>query len=224
MEPDPEAVARGHALYTRRTLHLYDRWVHGFSNPCLWRCPTEAIEAHYRSHLSENHLEAGVGTGYLLDRNLPQRVRRLALLDASRDSLDHAAKRLSRYRPALCQENLLEPLPDLGAPFDSIGLSYVLHCLPGPMEQKAPLVFKHLRLQLTDTGTLFGATILGRDLERPLLAVPAMALYNRYGIFSNFEDSLGPLMSALREHFKSFQIEVKGCVALFVGTKPKAIP
>jgi len=224
MEPDPEAVARGHALYTRRTLRLYDRWVHGFSNPCLWRCRTEAIEAHYRSHLSENHLEAGVGTGYLLDRNLPQRVRRLALLDASRDSLDHAAKHLSRYRPELFQENLFEPLPDLGAPFDSIGLSYVLHCLPGAMAQKAPLVFEHLRLQLSDTGTLFGATILGRELQRPLLSIPAMALYNRRGIFSNREDALGPLMKALRDQFKTFQIEVIGCVALFAGVTPKAKP
>lgn len=221
MAHDPEAAARGYALYTRRTLWLYDRWVHGFSNPCLWRCPSAAIESLYRSHLSENHLEAGVGTGRLLDRCLPQRVHRLALLDASRDCLDHAAERLRRYRPERYHEDLLQPLPDLGPPYDSVGLSYVLHCLPGPMEEKAPLVFDELAARLGDTGCLFGATILGRDLQRPLLSVPAMALYNRLGIFSNREDALGPLIEALRARFKTFQIEVRGCVALFAGWTPK---
>ena len=31
----------------------------------------------------------------------------------------------------------LEPLPDSVGPFDSVGLNYLLHCLPGRMDEKA---------------------------------------------------------------------------------------
>jgi len=218
MELDPEVVARGHAIYTRRTLRLYDWWVLGLSNRFIWRCPTERLEEHYRCHLSGNHLEVGVGTGFFLDRCLEEGTRRLTLLDANRYCLNHAAARLGRFRPELHQENALDPLPPLGAPFDSIGLNYLLHCIPGPMEWKAGTVFDRLLPSLHDEGTLFGSTILGKDVRRPLLAIPAMALYNKRRIFSNREDSLGGLMRALQERFKSFRLEGHGCVVLFSGT------
>jgi hypothetical protein len=45
----------------------------------------------------------------------------------------------------------------------------------------------------------------------------AMALYNRKGIFSNREDSLGAMMEALSTRFRTFNVEVCGCVLLFWG-------
>jgi len=208
-------VDRAHAIYTKRNLALYDWWVLGFSNRRLWHCETEKLVELYQTHLSPNHLEVGVGTGYLLEHSLPAEMRRLALLDINPNCLERTAKRLREHHPEAHQENVLEPLLLNGARFDSIGLNYVLHCLPGRLEQKAPRVFDHLLPHLQDEGVLFGATVLGRDLSIPFAARMAMAIYNWKGIFSNQEDSLGGMMEALSSRFRTFNVEVCGCVVLF---------
>lgn len=208
-------VERAHAIYTKRNLALYDWWVLDFSNRRLWDCDTEKLVALYRAHITPNHLEVGVGTGYLLEHSLPAETRRLALLDINPNCLDRTAKRLEAHHPEVHQENVLEPLLLRGARFDSIGLNYVLHCLPGRLEQKGARVLDHLVPHLQDDGVLFGSTILGRDLPIPFAARMAMALYNRKGIFSNREDSLGGMMEALSTRFRTFNVEVCGCVVLF---------
>ena len=44
-----------------------------------------------------------------------------------------------------------------------------------------------------------------------------MNAYNRKGIFSNTQDSLGGIMETLSKRFKTFNVEVRGCVVLFSG-------
>lgn len=210
-------VERAHAIYTRRNLALYDRWVFGFSNRRVWLCETERVLGLYRDHITPNHLEVGVGTGTLPAETLPPPPLRLVLLDINRNCLDRAAKRLAAFQPERVEGNALEPLPLKGARFDSIALNYVLHCLPGRLEDKAAAVFDHLVPHLQDEGTLFGSTILGKDIQRPPLARTLMALYNWRGIFSNREDSLGGLMEALSQRFRTFNVEVQGCVVMFWG-------
>jgi len=210
-------VDRAHAAYTRGTLACYDWWVLGFSNRRVWGCPTEKLLDLYRANLSSNHLEVGVGTGYFLSNSLSHPGGRLALLDINRNCLDHAARRLSDFRPEVHQENVLEPLTLRSPRFDSIGLNYVLHCLPGRLEQKASLVFDHLVAHLQDDGVLFGSTLLGKDIQRPVAARMLMSFYNRRGIFSNEQDSLGGIMEALAERFRTFNVEVCGCAVLFWG-------
>lgn len=217
MKAGRSEVDRAHAIYTKRNLAVYDWWVLGFSNRRLWHCETERLVELYRARVSPNHLEVGVGTGYLLEHSLPAETRRLALLDINPNCLDRTAKRLKAHHPEVHQENVLEPLLLRGARFDSIGLNYVLHCLPGRLEQKAPRVLDHLVPHLQDDGVLFGSTILGKDLPIPFAARVAMALYNRKGIFSNREDSLGGVMEALSARFRTFNVEVCGCVVLFWG-------
>lgn len=63
-----ERAVAGQAVYTKRVLHVYDLFVLGFSNRFVWRCPTPALLAHYDRHVTANHLDVGVGTGYFLDR------------------------------------------------------------------------------------------------------------------------------------------------------------
>jgi len=54
--------------HTNRTpqplLSGYDLWVLGFSNTFVWRCPTRLLLEFYNEHISGNHLDVGVGTGY----------------------------------------------------------------------------------------------------------------------------------------------------------------
>ncbi len=66
MNITPEQVEAGQAVYNRHTLALYDFVVLGVSNRFIWKCPTPRIEAHYNRHVTANHLDAGVGTGYFL--------------------------------------------------------------------------------------------------------------------------------------------------------------
>jgi len=131
-----EAVAKAHAIYTPSMLSIYDLVVHGLSNHVAWRCPTRKLLDLYRANLSANHLEAGVGTGYFLDRAGRPDFERLILLDINRNCLARAERQLARFKLALCEVNLLAPLNLELPPFSSVGFTYVLHCLPGRMSDK----------------------------------------------------------------------------------------
>jgi hypothetical protein len=211
--PDQIAVAEAHAVYTPLTLSLYDVLVHGLSNRFAWRCPTKRLLELYRANLSANHLEAGVGTGLFLDR-AGAALDRLGLIDINLHCLDRAARRLARFKPALYQVNLLEPVQHDGAPFSSVGLTYVLHCLPGGMNDKLRAI-DHLRPSMAADAVLFGATILGRGIAPNRPARALLDLYNAKGIFNNRDDDVASLSAGLRRRFKYVEIEREGCVALF---------
>ena len=212
--PDEAAIARAHAIYTPVMLSIYDVLVHGLSNRFAWRCPTQLLFDLYRSHLSADHLEAGIGTGFFLDRAGPLRFDRLALLDINRHCLDRAGRRLARFKPALYQVNLLAPIEIDPPPFASVGLTYVLHCLPGRMSQKLTAV-DHLRPLMANGAVLFGATILGRGIAPNRAARALLDLYNAKGVFNNREDDLASLSDGLRQRFDQVEIETTGYVALF---------
>jgi SAM-dependent methyltransferase len=219
------AAEAGYAVFTPRTLALYDLVVHGLSNHLAWRCPTRHLVAHYDRHVSANHLDVGVGTGLLLDRcRFPTAPHppRLALLDANPHCLAAAARRLARYRPEVHRADVLAPLLLDLAPFDSIGLSYVLHCLPGPMPAKAAALDRLLPLLNPAGGVLFGATLLGRGVPRGRLARRLMAAYNARGFFDNADDDPEGLRIALRERFPESTVRVIGCAALFAARTGRA--
>jgi hypothetical protein len=195
-------------------LSIYDVLVHGLSNRFAWRCPTRLLLDLYRSHLSADHLEAGIGTGFFLDRAGPLRFDRLALVDINRHCLDRAGRKLARFQPALYQVNLLAPIEIAPPPFASVGLTYVLHCLPGRMGEKLVAV-DHLRPLMGNGAVLFGATILGRGIAPNRGARALLDLYNAKGVFNNREDDLASLSDGLRQRFDQVEIETAGCVALF---------
>jgi SAM-dependent methyltransferase len=203
--------ALGAGAYGRFGLHFYDAGVLGASNLLLWRCPSARILAQYQSSVSANHLDVGVGTGYFLDRvQFPSPAPRLGLMDLNGNSLVHTARRLIRYAPEIYRADVLEPIATQIEPFDSIGLNYLLHCLPGPMESKA-VAFDNLRPLLRPGGTFFGGTVLRQ-------ARAFMAAYNAMGIFGNGRDSLDGLRASLEARFVDVEIVTHGCVALFRAT------
>jgi hypothetical protein len=212
--PDATAIAKGHAIYTPFMLSIYDLLVHSLSNRFAWRCSTRRLLDLYRANLSDNHLEAGVGTGFFLDRAGDGRLNRLVAIDINRHCLDRAARRLARFNPTLQQVNLLAPITLNLAPFSSIGFTYVLHCLPGRISEKLVSV-DHLRPLMKNDAMLFGATILGRGIAPNWAARALLDLYNVKGVFSNREDDLASLSSGLRQRFDKVEIETQGCVAIF---------
>jgi ubiquinone/menaquinone biosynthesis C-methylase UbiE len=202
-------------IYIKPVLSLYDPFVHGFSNPLVWRCPTRLMLEMYNTHVSANHLDVGVGTGYFLDKcTFPSETPTISLLDFSSNTLAKTAKRIARYNPTTYLANIYDPLPITAPPFDSIGLNYVLHCLPGSMLDKG-VVLQHLKPLLSATGVLFGSTILGRGVYRTPQAKVLMRTYNAIKAFSNSADDVATLEKILGQTFQEYRVKIVGCVAFF---------
>jgi SAM-dependent methyltransferase len=210
-------VEKGAALYDAKTLRLYDLVVHGLSNPLAWRCPTKRLRQLYDDNVSARHLDVGVGSGYFLHRSRSLRPgARVSLLDLNPQALRYAEARIARFRPTLHVGNVLERVEIAEAPFDSIALMYLLHCVPGDLKTKAR-AFDHLGACLAERGVLFGATILGRGVKHTVPARALLKLYNSRGIFGNAADSKEDLEQALAARFREHRVEIQGCVALFVA-------
>jgi len=204
----------GQAVYSPMVLRTYDWIVLGLSNRFLWRCPTAELLRLYDRNVSERHLDVGVGTGYFLDKaKWPIAKPVITLLDLNPNCLTTASRRIRRFTPQTVLANVLAPLPPLG-PFQSAGLCYLLHCLPGTMAEKA-IVFDHLTPLLGRRARVFGATIVQGRAPRSRAAQALMNLYNSKGIFSNVEDAIEALDAALRQRFRDVEVRLRGTVALF---------
>lgn len=207
----------GQAIYVPWVLAVYDWYVLRLSNSLVWRCPSRRMLDWYNRHVASQHLDIGVGTGWFLDHcRYPSPDPKLTLLDLNPNSLRHASKRIARYEPITVQADVLAPLPAHLGKFQSIGLNFLLHCLP---EQSLQLgkwdVFAQLSSHLTTGGVLFGSTILGTGTtasQRLLLNT-----YNHKGIFGNRHDTRAKLEDSLRQSFKHVETEQHGLVVLFAA-------
>ncbi len=212
-----EQAEAGQAVYTKRTLAAYDFVVLGLSNRFIWKCPTRRVLDHYNQHVTGNHLDVGVGTGYFLDRcRFPAPTPRLALMDLNPDVLKFASQRIARYHPETYRRNVLEPISIDAEKFDSVGINYLLHCLPGSIEFKS-VAFDHLKALMNPNAVLFGSTLLQGGVPRSWPAQRLMDTYNKRGIFANQGDDLDSLKRALGGRLRNVSIEVVGCAALFSG-------
>lgn len=204
-------------VYTMRALAAYDFVVHGISARHIWKCPASRLLQHYDKHVTANHLDVGVGTGYLLDRcRFPSPTPRIALMDVNPDTLKFTSRRIARYRPDVHRLDIREPVSVEGRKFDSVGINYVLHCLPGSIASKG-MVFDHLKAVMNPGGVLFGTTLLQKGVRPNWLARRLMDAYVRSGLFSNEDDDPEGLRRALEERFADVSLEVVGCAALFSG-------
>jgi SAM-dependent methyltransferase len=222
---DPNAFAldrsdpayAGQAVYTPRMLRAYDLLVIRFSNWLVWRCPARRILDHYDRHVGASHLDVGPGTAYYLDRcRFPSATPRITLLDPNPEVLRFAGDRISRYQPALHAADALKPIDLEPVSFGSVGLSYVLHCMPGSISSKR-IVFDNLIPLVEPGGVIFGTTILSQGVRHTPLGRKLMRIYNHKGIFSNFEDDLEGVELVLASRFERFELDVVGSVALFAG-------
>jgi hypothetical protein len=212
-------VEEGHAVYTPLFLKVYDVGILGLSCRWVWKCPASRMQAHYDEHLGARHCDVGVGTGYFLDRaKWPTPPEAITLVDLNPNSLTAARRRIERFDPATVEADVLAPLPDLPhAPFDSVGVNFLLHCLPGAFPDKATTVFDHLAPHVAPGGVVFGSTILGPEEPHSRPAQGVLKGYNRKGIFHNLDDRLDGLTSALSSAFASHAVRREGSVALFSG-------
>jgi ubiquinone/menaquinone biosynthesis C-methylase UbiE len=209
----------GQAIYSNLVLSIYDLWVLWFSCSFIWRCPASKILEHYNRNIGDSHLDVGVGTGYFLDRaRFGTTNPEVTLLDLNENSLHAAASRIARYRPKMVRADVLEPNNLPRRHYDSIGMNFLLHCLPdgGAGKWRA---LEHLAPTLKESGTLFGSTIVS---PWPLPHQRWLAgVYNKKGVFSNREDRLGLLKSELEKRFSEVVVNQIGVVVLFAARQPK---
>jgi hypothetical protein len=205
--------------YTKLGLHLYDPLIVNLVAPRVWGCDPDILVDHYRDHVTSNHADIGVGTGYFLDRcGFGEANPRLALIDLQPNCLAYTAQRLSRYRPQTYLRDVLHPLHEIsGGPFDSIALGGIIHCLPGDLTRKSQ-VFDIIS-PLARAGTrIFGYTLVYDGVEDRISRRLVHPLLNCLRVIDNKNDRLRDLHRALRARFVDCKVELIGCMALFSAT------
>jgi ubiquinone/menaquinone biosynthesis C-methylase UbiE len=210
---------KGQSGYNPVMLAIYDVWVLKLVGPRVLKTSIPANVELYREHLGQRHLDVGPGTGYFIQHARPPAGIRITLLDPNPHVLKKASKRLASYAPESIEADVMKPLPVEG-PYDSAALSFVLHCLRGPMPKKGTAI-RNIADVLTPDGTLFGGAVLGPTATstRPQRAFLKAA--NKQGAFDNLEDTANGLREILDASFRDVEVEVSGSSALFSASGPR---
>ncbi len=214
-------VMAGQDPYNPFFLHLYDFLILKVSNSLIWRCPSRYLKENFDRHMTPNHLDIGVGTGYFLAKSKKSAaLNRVGLLDLNINSLTKASQRLEKkgITSESYNEDALSNPPLSVSPFDSVSLNYLFHCLPGDIGDKVDKVITHIKPSLSAEAKIFGATILGKGVEHKGPAKKLITVYNEKKIFTNTQDDLESLREALDKKCINIEISVRGCVAIFSGS------
>ncbi len=215
--PVTKEAAAGAAIYSNFLLSFYDVEVLMFEMNCIFKCSPRKILDLYNEHVSDKHLDVGVGTGYFLDKcQFPVEHPVVHLMDLNPNSLRKTSDRIRRYHPVSHHWNVLEPVREDLPRFNSIGAANFLHCLPGTMLSKE-IIFRNLNRFLNKGGVFFGATVLGHGVNAGLLYRIANPIYNRASVFSNLNDNAADLEKILSMNFSSYSVDIVGSYAFFVG-------
>jgi SAM-dependent methyltransferase len=209
---------RGQSDYGPALLRLYDPLVLGPIARYVWGFPIDRHASFYAEHIRPNHLDIGPGTGYFLEHARLPDGSRVTILDPNPNVLRYVKRRLARLDVTAVQADVLKPLPIAG-PFDSAGLSMVLHCLPGPMERKA-LAIEHIARVLAPDGALFGASVLGRSAPHTRLGRAFLWAFNKRGAFGNLDDTEAGLRDILERSFGNVELRTVAGIAVFVARAP----
>ena len=200
-------------MYSKKWLTFYDQYVLYGVMPLVFGCPVGHVQGLYNAGVGARHLELGVGTGYLpANAAFPVPDPEITLVDLNPAPLAYTAERLARYKTIQVQANVLDPLPVEG-PFDSAGLSFLLHCVPGSIWEKG-VVLENAAKVVKPGGVIFGSTVLSSGVRVLPHARMYMKALNKRGIFHNERDSLDDLRRVLAG-LGCYKLVVRGCVALF---------
>jgi SAM-dependent methyltransferase len=211
---------RGQSDYSPGLLRLYDPLVLGPIARYVWRFPMERHANFYPEHIHPNHLDIGPGTGYFLEHSGLPDGSKVTILDPNPNVLRYVTRRLRRLDVTAVEADVLKPLPIQG-PFDSAGMSMVLHCLPGPMERKAVAIENVARV-LARGGVFFGASVLGPSAPHTRMGRAFLWAFNKRGAFGNLDDTEAGLRHILARSFHDVELRTVGGIAVFVATNPIA--
>lgn len=225
-------------FYNGLSLNLYDVWVIWLNMDYAWGSPTATVLLPlFLSAFSKSrrHLDIGVANGYFPSRAVEHSqqqekatTKEIVLMDIAENSLMKAKKRIETENPGAAVVTTV--LADAMGPaprelkerkFDSISLFNVLHCIPGPVEDKTR-VFRLAADVLEDDGVLVGCTILGyRYLGWRLFGWFTLGLFNVLGALSNWDEGPTVYEQGLHREFGEVETLVHGSILLFRARKPK---
>jgi hypothetical protein len=93
-----EILAKGAAVYTPLALALYDLAVLGLSNSFVWQCSSHVLLDFYNQHVSDTHLDIGVGTEDCTVRFTSSQPRKIRKAPASLQSVLLYGQRSSAHQ------------------------------------------------------------------------------------------------------------------------------
>jgi hypothetical protein len=207
--------------YSKLGLCAYDALIVNLLAPRVWGCSPDTLVEHYGAHVTSNHADIGVGTGYFLDRcDFGSPRPRLALVDLQSNCLEYTARRLARYRPRTYVRDVLRPMDAIpGGPFDSIALGGIIHCLAGDLRHKGK-VFDTVA-PLTSAGTkIFGYTLVNDGVPLRTRRRLVHGFLNHLRVIDNTNDRISDLGRELCARFIDCKLELIGCMALFSAIVP----
>jgi len=172
----------------------------------------------------EAHVEVGLATPTFVAGSVPKSAKVL-ILDVDSVFLEKSTKTLED----LGYKSVTSMVQDITTPFktrpdglyESIGLNWVLHCVPGTLSPESKGVcFQHLKTLLCPDGVLFGSTVLGFSAEHNCFGGFIMKKYNdpETGIFRNAKDTENDIRNAIGKAFKRFEVKVYGRTVVYAAT------
>lgn len=191
-------------------LNSYDLLVNKINCRYIWKCSEKNIHKLYSKNLKENHLEIGPGTGYFLNK---YKFKNLHLMDINSSILEKSKKNLypncdniNIYQHNIFQKNNPIEIENI----QSIGINYVLHCVPGELSFSFNNLIKNLN---QNNLNIFGSTVIPENNID--LANLELQFLNYFEIFNNKKHDDKELIDFLDSKKYLYQTKKIGYSLLF---------
>ena len=198
-----------------RNIQKYDKIVNDINCEKVWKCSQKHIIKNYNSNITPQHIEIGPGTGYFLKKeNLDVSLNKLTLIDVNSKILNYSKSNLKcdySNIDVITHDLFTSEIPR-DIPFTSVGINYVLHCVPGNLQTKLDKLISNLG---NNTYNLFGASVVCDPLHMNPIAEYELMFLNACGIFNNNNDTYEELNEYLNNRNLKFSLEKQGYVAIF---------
>lgn len=158
----------------------YDYLVNNINCKYVWKCDQRYIKKLYANNITNKHIEIGPGTGYFIKK---YQFNNLHLVDINQDILDNSKKNIINncQNIKIHNQNIFEYNNKINEDITSIGMSYVLHCVPNNLDISLDNLVENIKTN--NQVTIFGSTVIPN--KKDFLAMTEIYTLNTLGIFNN---------------------------------------
>eukprot|EP01084_Bolivina_argentea_P176682 305698_1 len=221
-------------LYNKsRLIHgFYELWIRGISS--YEGYPRAKQLSFYKKHMSKsiNHLEIGCASMYLPTNASNDRTNtNYYLFDIENTPLVAARKKMvsdgiPNKNIHTIRGNALEidrtAMPNIT--FDTIGISLVLHCIPGSFKETLPLIINGLSNNMDENTILFGTTVCNPSLDPEFMDLNTFHHYfmlkylqwlQKHKVLNNQNQKHSDLDEIFGQYFQEYNVDKNGYVSTF---------